>query len=337
MKYKLLTLILTLSALISCQSVHEFPNNTPADPSLIDTEITLALGIDIEMAVDVHTRSGYTDLSTNYDVRYILDIYPYPTNREGSLGNRITRIIHTERELHNKDYQVSVAKSLKLTPKNYLVMVWVDFVPRGTLEDMHYDTHDLTAIKQTSGNGFHPSKDAFCASTALELAQFKGQKNVRYVLKCPLDRPFARYEIVATDLNKYIDNFGGSASYDEIRPSESTIGYELYLPQGFNVLHNVPKSLTSNVSYRFNTIDSLGKMQVILASDYVFVADSSYFHVDMALRNAQGRQFNVVNMLKINLKRNKKTIIYGDFLTKGIDGGSIGIDGDFGEEIIIPI
>lgn len=337
MNIKLLTLFVALVAQISCQKIHEFPGDTPNDPSLVDTEIALTLGIDVEMAVMIQTRSSYDALMADYDVRYVLDIYPNPTSGEASLGNRIQRIIHTERELHQRGYSLSVAKSLKLRPENYLVLVWVDFVPRGTVQDLHYDTHDLTAIKQISGNGFHLSKDAFCARATLELAPFKGQIDVHYVLKCPVERPFAMYEIVATDLAKYISSFSSSATYESIRPAKSALGYELYLPKGYSVRYDVPNLLTPNVRYDFNAIDSLNQNRVVLASDYVFVADSSSFYINMAVQNAQGQEVSTINGLKINLWRNRKTIIYGDFLTRGVDGGGIGIDGKFDKEIIVSI
>ena len=127
--------------------------------------------------------------------------------------------------------------------------------------------------------------------------------------------------------------------YSSIRPSLTNAQYGLYFPMGYNVYYGVPDDFRANVSFAHEVVETVEGEEAIVASDYVFVDNKdTFYYLNFSINNAEDALISTVRDLKINLQRNRLTIIRGEFLTRDIDDGEIGIDPGFdGEEIVVPI
>ena len=327
------------SLCFSCTTIHEYPEGEGVDLSLINVDLSLL--IDMSLEEEVTTPQTYAALlSQSYDIRYIVDIYRIADSYAETVGSLERRIVKTESTIiENGKYHID--ENVKLHAGKYNVLVWVDFVQKGSTEDYYYDTSNLhnVRIKKIAGvyQGYHVTKDAFSANKEMNLIPYAHQRNCHYEMEIPVERPFAVYQIVTTDINKYKEEHN-SYSYSQIRPDYSNVYYGLYFPMGFNVYYQVPDAFTAGVDYKFNVVEQADGTEAILASDFVFVdSKETFYYVSFNVNTPDGTLINQTKELKVKLNRNKMTIIKDEFLTKEIDDGNIGIDPGFDDEIIVPI
>lgn len=328
-----------VSLCFSCSTIHEYPEGEGVDLSYIDVDLSLL--IDMSLDDEITTPQTYAALlSQSYDIRYIVEIYRIADSYAETVGSLERRIVKTESTIiENGKYHID--ENVKLHAGKYNVLVWVDFVQKGTDDDYYYDTNNLhnVRIRKQSGvyEGYHVTKDAFSACKEMNLIPYAHQRNCRYEMEIPVERPFAVYQVVTTDMDKYKEE-NDSYSYSQIRPSYSNVAYGLYFPMGFNVYYQVPDAFTAGIGYKFNVVEQAEGKEAVLASDFVFVDNKeTFYYIGFNVNTPEGTLINQTKELKVKLNRNKMTIIKGAFLTKDIDDGSIGIDPGFDDEIIVPI
>ncbi|KAA6300641.1 MAG: hypothetical protein EZS26_003202, partial [Candidatus Ordinivivax streblomastigis] len=91
------------------------------------------------------------------------------------------------------------------------------------------------------------------------------------------------------------------------------------------------------IAYSYDITETAPEKEALLASDYVFVKDETFYTVNFEILSSENQHINTVNGLRINLKRNKVTTIKDEFLTKDLNDGKVGIDDRFADEIVIRI
>ena len=107
---------------------------------------------------------------------------------------------------------------------------------------------------------------------------------------------------------------------------------------GYNVYYSVPDAFEAGVGYTFDVVETVEQKEAILASDYVFVDDKeTFYYLNCSLYSAEDKLINTSRDIRTNLERNRLTNVRGEFLTRDIDDGEIGIDPGVDEEIIVPI
>ena len=340
-KYKLyqLLFLLLLSASF-CGCVHEFPDDNAVDPSLIDVQLSLSINMQFTASDTIlHT---YADmLGGDYDVRYIVDIYEAnPNSTTYDVNNRIRRIVKTENTIIT-DGIYDLGDTLRLPAKDYKIVVWIDFVDKGTNTDKYYNTADLEHISVILQNGkyqgYSTTKDAFTGSVDVDLTPYRGQRYVHYTAQADVMRPFAVYQIITTDEEQFT-TYQKTISYAPIMPAQTRELYELYFPMGYNVFSYTPENFLMGVNYNYDITDVVPGKEAILASDFVFMGNDTFYSVDFEILSADGQHINTINGLRIDLKRNHITVIRGEFLTKDLNNnGGVGINDGFTDEIIVPI
>ncbi len=326
---------------VACDSIHRFPDQDSVDPYLVDVDIEIAVDMSIEQELSPQTYATYSSmLDGDYDIRDIVEIYKDAESKATDLSQRVARIVQTSDEL-STDGKFKISQRVRIPVQKYKVLVWVDFVKKNGNQDLYYQTKRLTSVSilkpEGAYVGYNTTKDAFCGSSPMNLTPFEGQRFVKYKLDCPVERPFAVYQLITTDVEKYMTYYKPLSSYASIRPSTTNLRYQLYFPLGYNVQFGVPGQYAANVGYKFDITDVAPKREAILASDFVFVSEDTYFNVDFEVKNAQNEHINTIENLKINLKKNSMTVIRGEFLTKDLNNGGIGVDDEFEEEIIVKI
>ncbi|MDR2058468.1 MAG: hypothetical protein LBP83_09375 [Dysgonamonadaceae bacterium] len=331
----LYTLILSITA--GCDTIHEFPGGNPVDPTEIDIEIS----IKIDMAINSDTvfQTYATMLEGDYDIRYIVDIYETDESQPQSIGKRMKRIIKTENSIISEGIY-NLDDTITLPVKKYQIITWMDFVSKGSRSDKYYNTEDLQKIsilpQEGQYTGYNTTKDAFTAKIDMDLTPFRHQRFVHYETLVEVKRPFAIYQIITTDIDEYI-TYHQTLSYSSIQPSTTLFLYNLFFPTGYNAYLQAPDNFKTGIHYTYDIVDLIPEKEAILASDYVFVEDDTFYTVDFEIFSAENKHINTITGLKINLERNKMTILRSEFLTRDLNEGSVGINDSFSDEIIIPI
>lgn len=336
LKYILLCFLLPAIGLVGCDTIHEFPSEIDLGEHVIDLDIDLNMAFDSEVIYQTYTRM----LESDYDIRYTVEIYNTNEQHLNRLGTKHQRIVKTESEIiFNGTY--TVKEKLKVPTGTYEIIAWVDFVEKGTTNDKYYETTDLQKItiipQDDKYKGYTTAKDAFKGRLSMDIKPIDSQENIHHTISIEAKRPFAIYEIVTSDIKTYKTKHG-ALSYTTAQPITTNLYYNLFFPMGYNVFSSSPDNFKSGTHYTYGITESATEDEAVLASDIVFVENDTFYFVDFEIISAAGKRINGISNLKINLKRNKRTIIKGEFLTKDLDpNNGIGIDENFSDEIIIYI
>ena len=141
-----------------------------------------------------------------------------------------------------------------------------------------------------------------------------------------LQRPVARYELIATDVDKFLQRIADGEVNGETFTAR--IKYSGYLPVGYNALDNVPKH--SLMYMQYNTSFELpeeGTDELRVGFDYVFVSNEGSASVPMEIEIVNENNVTVANsVLNVPLERGKNTVWTGGFLTGDDQGGQGGGD-----------
>jgi hypothetical protein len=317
-------------------TIHFFPKNGGVNPYMI--EVTVSLDIDMAFHSDtlLQTYSEMVAMSGDYDVRYIVDIYPDPGN-SSVLKNRVARIVKTS-DVVVTEGMYHIEDTITLPLAKYKLIAWLDYVERGTTTDKYFNTEDLQnvqIIKQDGKyTGYNVTKDAFTSKEDLDLTPYRGERFVHHHAMLTMKRPFAVYQIRTDDIQEYITYYH-THSYTDIRPDQTTLAYKMFFPLGYNCYLNVPLNYTAGVGYGYEIEEIIPEHEAIVASDFVFVEDDTSYAVDFEMFDADGKHINTCLDVRINLKRNYLTILRSQFLTRDLNDSSIGINDRFDEELII--
>jgi hypothetical protein len=333
---------ISLFAALSVGCVHEYSGDNPVDPTLLDLRVSLAVNIDFEIEAGVEQFvQAYAPLfAEGYHIRYLVDLYETPASTEAPLSKRICRLTATGDAMPpGGTYRFS--ETVQLHPLHYTALVWIDFVPEGNAGDFYYHTGNLQAVTMAGDRpyrGYHLSKDAFTASLPIDLTLYRDTWDINHEATVEAKRPFALYQIVTTDVAKY-RNAHHDAPYSDIRPATTSLFYELWLPMGYDTYRSTPDNFdASGVHYDFEIAGTgADATEAVIASDFVFVnGNDAFYFVDFGVYTPAGELINnLYSHIRVNLHRNRRTVIRGEFLTSGSGSGGVGIDFNFGEEIVI--
>ncbi len=334
-----IALVLTI-ALAGC--VHDYPGMTEegeegVDPTLVEvnTEVTLDLElVPLEIITQESARSGTnkarnitTKADDGYRRRFIIEAW-----REGKPTTRQVTVMETAEE--DGDAKISLPIHLKLHALEYTLAVWTDYVKAGTTDDLYYDTDNLQQVACTDPyTGSTPHRDCLYGTAALDLRQYRDEWNARVQVKVDMVRPLAKYELIATDVQKFLlktqkQRAGGTAH-------TITVSYGFYFPLGFNVLTGKPDRSEMGVAFTAPlTVTDNGSGECTLASDYIFVnGDESYVPLGIEIKDNAGNGISRTTGIDVPYRRGHLTTVRGHFLTNRYDTG-IGIDPDFDDDDI---
>lgn len=334
-----IALVLTI-ALAGC--VHDYPGMTEegeegVDPTLVEvnTEVTLDLElVPLEIITQESARSGTnkarnitTKADDGYRRRFIIEAW-----REGKPTTRQVTVMETAEE--DGDAKISLPIHLKLHALEYTLAVWTDYVKTGTTDDLYYDTDNLQQVACTDPyTGSTPYRDCLYGTAALDLRQYRDEWNARVQVKVDMVRPLAKYELIATDVQKFLlktqkQRAGGTAY-------TITVSYGFYFPLGFNVLSGKPDRSEMGVAFTAPlTVTDNGSGECTLASDYIFVnGDESYVPLGIEIKDNAGNGISRTTGIDVPYRRGHLTTVRGHFLTNRYDTG-IGIDPDFDDDDI---
>ena len=327
-----IALVLTI-VLAGC--VHDYPSMTEdgeegIDPTLVEvnTEVTLDLElIPLEIITQKNARSGTTKADDGYRRRFIIEAW-----REGKPAARQVTVMETAEE--DGDAKITLPIHLKLHALDYTLAVWTDYVAAGTTDDLYYNTEDLQQVAcRDPYTGSTDYRDCLYGTAALDLRQYRDEWNARVQVSVDMVRPLAKYELIATDVQKFLQKTqkqrAGGTAYT------ITVSYDFYFPLGFNVLTGKPDRSEMGVAFTAPlVVTDNGSGECTLASDYIFVnGDESYVPLSIGIKDDEGNGISRTTGIDVPYRRGHLTTVRGHFLTNRYDTG-IGIDPDFDDDDI---
>ena len=238
--------------------------------------------------------------------------------------------VHTEVSYPEVNEQGIFTLHHKLESGSYSMAVWADYVMEKDIA--FYTAESLKKVKVIT-DPYRANSDAKDAAY-LYIEDIAAQGRP-IALTAQLNRPLAKYELVATDVERYLAKKDelGLPSLDELQVKVNYLGF---FPVGFNAVTGKPNDAVASVVNYGSAVDTakVSDGTLPLGSDWVMVnGDETFVEVELLITDSKGRMVSRVPRVRIDYRRNCLTTVKGRFLTAGIQEGGVHIDteweGDF--------
>lgn len=263
---------------------------------------------------------------TGYNLRCVAELYLKGTDK---------RVFHRPLPAAKQEDGTYLVE-LPAKAGNYDLHLWTDYARTDALlEDTYYHTTDLKAVTLATDPGYTANTDAkdaaYFTQADISLAETGTEREVK------LQRPLAKYRLVATDVEAYRKLTEMDAEkYPPLEELTVTIAYENFFPSSFNVATGEPNNSKQDVSYicrpaKAEGFDPAEALQ--LGSDWVMTEEKgSFVTATVRITDKMGNTLAAVGKVEIPYQRGYFTTISGEFLTAGKSGGGIHIDTEWGGE-----
>lgn len=328
---KLLNIFVSLSLILfSACNVHEFPEI----PEFVTFHLRLNFETEItnwehsyngESVVEQGMGETYNNHLHEGLIRYVIRAYP-----TSHMSGILQEFIITKAISEGYNHEVT----LDLLPGDYTIMVWSDLVQSSGDTPFYNATNFAEIVLQGEYVGTSDYRDAYRGSKNLMLVATP-MEYVPDTLDIVMQRPLAKYQIVTTDLQEFIDKeyayqINASRTSGEDVPTRIDIddykvvfNYLGFVPDTYNM--NSDKPVDSRTGLFFESkITILSDNQASLGFDYLFMnGNSSLVTIQIALYDKDDRQVALSNPLNIPLRRNHQSLIKGSFMVSEASGGLV--------------
>lgn len=315
--------------------VHEWPD-TPAAR-------TATLRVRHELPWDIfewtYPRQSRAAEESGLMARYIFAVYPADSDKEPPVKRVVSYREGTDRE----DFEID----LELQPGEWDIRVWSDMADQGSGVSPFYDPSDFTSVKYADPFvGGDTRKDAFAGTVRISVPDIIEDRWPDSRKEITLRRPLTAFAFVATDLQDFIEQEETRTRNEQgVPPSQlppialddysARISYTGFLPSVYN--HFSDRPVDSATGMGFSTgVSRLNEQEALTGHDFVFINGSeSTVRVSLDYYHKDGTHIARVAAFDIPVKRNRCTVVRGDFLTSkatGSTGIDPGFDGDFNIE-----
>ena len=232
---------------------------------------------------------------------------------------------------------------LSLMPGDYDLRLWADW------DGGYYNADDLGKVLVLTdnyvANGETDKKDAYYAATSISVAsQSSPSGELRGAgadVALTLERPFAKYRLIATDVEAYYNLISKGEALPAIEDLQVRVTYEGFFPTGFNVATGKPNDAL-NTGIHYTSVPTVAegydaKVNRQVGADFVLTnGEESFVNVTIQMVDTRtGDIVATVQHVKIPYKRGHLTTVTGHFLTAGKTPGGVQIDTEWGEDIVI--
>ena len=222
---------------------------------------------------------------------------------------------------------------LSLMPGDYDLHLWADW------NGGYYNADDLGKVTVLTenyvANGETDKKDAYYATGNLTVTDDTPDKPVT------LERPFAKYRLIATDVEAYYNLISKGENLPAIEDLQVRVTYEGFFPTGFSVATGKPNDAL-NTGIHYTSVPTVAegydaKVNRQVGADFVLTnGEESFVNVTIQMVDTNtGETVATVQHVKIPYKRGHLTTVTGHFLTAGKTPGGVQIDTEWGEDIVI--
>lgn len=300
---------------------------------LVRQEVSSAGGITIDVAAGISSLSP-TILRLNLTLANgTLPDYTTKTKASSVFNRRAVVEVYrqgTEKLIHSYSKILDNATlDLTLQSGEYDILLWVDYTPNSSLDDYYYSTTSLKNVTFSASLPYTactPNRDAlylFFPATVTEDSITETD--------ITLKRPFAKYRIIATDIERYnaIRDINNHPPVEEL---EISINYEGYFRSTLNIATEKITNSANGINYQ-TSLREITTTTATICDDYVFVTESdSSVDATIIITDANGEKIAQIPNVKIEYRQNHLTTISGDFLTAGLSSGGVSIDTDWDGE-----
>lgn len=277
-----------------------------------------------------------------------LDLPAYTPTRAGSDSKPLRCVAEvyqagTDNRVHRRVQECALQADgtylaeLSLMPGDYDLRLWADW------NGGYYNTDDLGKVLVLTdnyvANGETDKKDAYYATTALSIPSSPtgGVEGA----SVSLERPFAKYRLIATDVEAYYNLMDKGENLPAIEDLQVRVTYEGFFPTGFSVATGKPNDAL-NTGIHYTSVPTVAegydaKVNRQVGADFVLTnGEESFVTVTIEMIDTNtGEAVATVQHVKIPYKRGHLTTVTGHFLTAGKTPGGVQIDTEWGEDIVI--
>lgn len=292
------------------------------------------VGVDVgPMALNIRLDyGGQEQINDEVYIRSLVRVYP--ANRSAKNKKPVCEYVFTCKQNEVCDERVA----LDLSPGNYEVMVWSDFVKNDTDVPM-YNAEDFSEVTLM---GEHCWGDDLRAAFKGSATVMLNEVVVSDTLVVAMESPFARFELKADDFAEFVsrelshlsedDTLGDSLSPFRLEDYTVVCYYIGFVPCAYSLYTDKPVDSATGVKF-FSSIEAVSETEALLADDYVFVNDkNSLVSVRVGVFDANNELVSLTGTIKVPLKRGEKSTIRGSFLSQKKTDGIIidtGYNGNF--------
>lgn len=353
--YRTLVTLAAAAVLLAGCNVREYPTSGRPGEEGFEELNSIGISVRFKFALDMpdyttvevleDTRgyfSGFPN-AAGYDARYTVKVFRYQNGYDNTLD--LSAPVFSESiTVADLDHLADTTLDVRLDGEKYQVLVWMDFVEKGTEEDAFYSTGDFTAISWQEGHsGSNDFLQAFRGITSVDLSRYQGA-GITIDRPVKMVRPMAKYRIVATDregfLTQYRLRHGLDAKGDDdpddldLSSFHAVLTYTGNVPCEYNLFSDVPTDVTNGLSFT-SPLRMLEDGTIELGTDYIFVEEreTPTTVTVQASVYEDGFKSPLSNItFNLPLQRGCLTTARGGFLT-GTGGGGITVsptfDGEF--------
>ena len=217
---------------------------------------------------------------------------------------------------------------LSLMPGDYDLRLWADW------NGGYYNADDLSAVTVLTdsyvANGETDKKDAYYTASVLNV----GEEDTEQAIT--LTRPFARYRLIANDVEGYLNLIKNGEDLPAIEDLQVCVTYEGFFPTGFDVATGKPNDAL-NTGIHYTSVPTVAegydaKVNRQVGADFVLTnGEESFVNVTIQMVDTNtGEAVATVQHVKIPYKRGHLTTVTGHFLTAGKTPGGVQIDTEWG-------
>ena len=230
---------------------------------------------------------------------------------------------------------------LSLMPGDYDLRLWADW------DGGYYNADDLGKVLVLTdnyvANGETDKKDAYYATSSLSIPSSpSGElRGAGADVPLTLERPFAKYRLIATDVEAYYNLISKGEALPPIEDLQVCVTYEGFFPTGFSVATGKPNDAL-NTGIHYTSVPTVAegydaKVNRQVGADFVLTnGEESFVNVTIQMIDTNtGETVATVQHVKIPYKRGHLTTVTGHFLTAGKTPGGVQIDTEWGEDITI--
>ncbi len=310
----------------SCDDIHQYP----------DKKIPFVLHLDYDTNMPLYKLVEYNEslrssVNEDYDVRYIVRVFPDDESRE---------VLYEEVFIKDDITELNNSVTLLLKKGNYKFMVWTDYVVAGTTEDLFYDTRQFESVmlKGDKHIGSNDLRDAFNGAVISEVSNDVTEADVL------MWRPMAKFDFVSVDLESFIeymaalnaqkenenvvakgeaDNKGTGSVSEIVNLSDLTVlfRYHGFMPSSMNLHTNKTRDSQTGVTFT-SQVTRLNETEAGMGFDYVFVNETeSKITISVEVYDKAGVMVSSFAPIEVPIARSKLTTVKANFLTSQADGG----------------
>lgn len=313
--------------------IHEYPHPVKGNssdkgenPTAINAEIQVSFNLSWENIlhnVEISTKSGVRDERPH---RFVIEVI-----KEGEqVCHDLDYLTAEEFSLGSLTHKISVP----LEASSYQIAVWYDFQD----DEGHYsfDADNLTNVSllNLSTDSGENLQCAYATDT-LDLSHYSNsQEEIHFTKELHLSHAGARFEIVTTDIQKFIETYKASLNQGDSFTVNLTFTGDT--PSSCNLYKN---------NFNYGEITKLsGKMrlpfaeyeELKIAEGFVFCPDEGEVTMKLNVINSSLIPVCETEYFSFPVKRGCITIVRGDFLSSPVDG-IFSVNTIWDEEIIIEI